>query len=139
MQYFRLIAIARELRSVLTYEYPYTIAIENLGNNLDSSISGVCDSRIQAWLALRSSLVSGFVYTNLDEGEKVVQVDLIGVGRATAARPRNNLTGDPHYTDGLRAVLVIDRWPRPLTEIQSFEWERPRAVRFLDILNTNQD
>ena len=83
----------------------------------------------------RASLIEDLVLS-----QTVAKVGFVkGVGRATAARPRENLTGDPYYTDGLRAVLVLGRWPKPLTEIQSLEWERPRFVRFLDISNTNQD
>jgi len=32
-----------------------------------------------------------------------------GVGRATADAPRRNLTGDPYFSDGRRAVLVLSR------------------------------
>jgi hypothetical protein len=32
-----------------------------------------------------------------------------GVGRATPDAPRRNLTGDPYFTDGQRAVLVLSR------------------------------
>ncbi len=46
-----------------------------------------------------------------------------GVGKATRAKPRHNLTGDPYFTAGLRAVLVFDRRPSSFTEIQSFDWE----------------
>lgn len=48
-----------------------------------------------------------------------------GVGAATRSKPRHNLTGDPYYTDGYRAVLVFDRRPHSFGEIQSFDWESP--------------
>jgi hypothetical protein len=32
-----------------------------------------------------------------------------GVGRATSDAPRRNLTGDPYFTDGQRALLVLSR------------------------------
>jgi hypothetical protein len=81
----------------------------------------------------RASLIEDLVLS-----QTVGKVGFVkGVGRATAARPRENLTGDPYYTDGLRAVLVLGRFPKPLTEIQSLEWERPKFVRFLDVSNTN--
>ncbi len=46
-----------------------------------------------------------------------------GVGAATQAAPRGNLTTDPYYTDGYRQVLVFDRSPTSLAEIESFAWE----------------
>ena len=48
-----------------------------------------------------------------------------GVGAAPPSKPRHNLTGDPYYTDGYRAVLVFDRRPHSFGEIQSFDWESP--------------
>ena len=41
-----------------------------------------------------------------------------GVGKASRAKPRYNLTGDPYFTFGLRAVLVFER--RPV----SLSWQR---------------
>jgi len=39
-------------------------------------------------------------------------------------RPHRNLTGDPYFTDGLRAVLLFERRPVALREVQVFEWEQ---------------
>ena len=83
----------------------------------------------------RASLVEDLLLSQTVEKVGFVK----GVGRATAARPRENLTGDPYYTDGLRAVLLLGRFPKPLTVIQSFEWEKPKFVRFLDVSDTNKD
>jgi len=47
-----------------------------------------------------------------------------GVGAATRYKPRHNLTGDPYFTAGLRAVLLFDRRPYSFVEIQSFDWEK---------------
>jgi len=41
-----------------------------------------------------------------------------GVGAAPRNSPRQNLTTDPYYTDGLRLVLVFDRAPTSLAEIE---------------------
>ncbi len=41
-----------------------------------------------------------------------------GVGAAPRSSPRENLTTDPYYTDGLRLVLVFDRTPTSLAEIE---------------------
>jgi hypothetical protein len=50
-----------------------------------------------------------------------------GVGRATPSRPRENLTGDPYYTDGLRTVLFIEKGPISMNQIQAIDWEHPRT------------
>ena len=46
-----------------------------------------------------------------------------GVGGAPQSAPRENLTTDPYYTDGYRAVLVFDRKPTSMAEIDFFEWD----------------
>ena len=50
-----------------------------------------------------------------------------GPDPAPATRPHRNLTGDPYFTDGLRAVLLFERRPVGLGEIDLFEWERPAS------------
>ena len=44
-----------------------------------------------------------------------------GVGAAPQAAPRANLTTDPYYTDGYRQVLIFDRTPTSLSEVE-FLW-----------------
>jgi hypothetical protein len=51
-----------------------------------------------------------------------------GIEAATESRPHRNLTGDPYFTDGLRAVLVFERRPVSLDEVEVFEWERPGSA-----------
>jgi len=46
-----------------------------------------------------------------------------GPDPAPPTRPHRNLTGDPYYTDGLRAVLLFERRPVSLAEIEVLEWE----------------
>jgi hypothetical protein len=41
-----------------------------------------------------------------------------GVGTAPFDEPRGNLTGDPYFTDGLRAVLFIAEEPTDIAEIE---------------------
>lgn len=41
-----------------------------------------------------------------------------GVGAASIDEPRGNLTGDPYFTDGLRAVLFIAEQPTSIAEIE---------------------
>ena len=45
-----------------------------------------------------------------------------GVGSAPKSAPRENLTTDPYYTDGYRLVLVFDRKPTSLADIDFFPW-----------------
>ncbi|SAK96976.1 hypothetical protein AWB76_07361 [Caballeronia temeraria] len=53
---------------------------------------------------------------------------LTGVGPAQEGAPRKNLTTDPYYTDGYRLVLVFDRTPRSLSDIEVFPWITPYKV-----------
>ncbi|MBW2410344.1 MAG: LssY C-terminal domain-containing protein [Deltaproteobacteria bacterium] len=52
-----------------------------------------------------------------------------GVGAATRSKPRKNLTGDPYFTAGFRAVLVFDRRPNSFEDIQTFGWDSPVSYR----------
>jgi hypothetical protein len=55
-----------------------------------------------------------------------------GVGRATPSKPRRNLTGDPYFTDGLRAVLILDAGPIPLNQITELDWEHPHTFHLAE-------
>ncbi|MGD9079893.1 MAG: LssY C-terminal domain-containing protein [Desulfobacterales bacterium] len=55
-----------------------------------------------------------------------------GVGRATPSRPRQNLTGDPYFTDGLRIVLILDKGPISMNQIEGLDWEHPRTFQISD-------
>ncbi len=61
-----------------------------------------------------------------------------GVGAATRSKPRHNLTGDPYFTSGNRAVLVFDRRPRSFVEIESFDWENPVSSRLKRLATDGQ-
>jgi len=52
---------------------------------------------------------------------------LDGVGAAPASAPRKNLTGDPYYTDGLRAVVFLSDQAMSLGEIDRLPWQVPQA------------
>jgi len=45
-----------------------------------------------------------------------------GVGAAPPEAPRHNLTGDPYYTDGRRAVIVLSNQWVPYDKIQILRW-----------------
>jgi hypothetical protein len=48
---------------------------------------------------------------------------LRGVGRAPQDHPSVNLIGDPYFTDGLRAVMVISSKPASEDEIELLDWD----------------
>ncbi len=52
-----------------------------------------------------------------------------GVGAAPASVPRANLTGDPYYTDGLRAVIFLSNQETPLGAVDRLLWEVPQLPR----------
>jgi hypothetical protein len=65
---------------------------------------------------LQDLLVSGYV-------ERYGYVD--GVGAAPVSAPRKNLTGDPYYTDGLRAVIFLSNQTTPIEHIERLQWDIP--------------
>jgi hypothetical protein len=48
-----------------------------------------------------------------------------GVGAATYSEPRRNLTGDPYFTDGYRAVLWVSSQPLAFSDVGWIDWETP--------------
>jgi hypothetical protein len=46
-----------------------------------------------------------------------------GVGAAPLSEPRGNLTGDPYFTDGYRAVMWVSSDPVSFEEIEFVAWE----------------
>ena len=66
---------------------------------------------------LQDLLMSGFV-------ERYGYVE--GVGAASTSAPRPNLTGDPYYTDGLRAVIFLSDQTTSLENVRMLPWEMPR-------------
>ena len=50
-----------------------------------------------------------------------------GVGASYAAEPRVNKTGDPYFTDGLRAFMVLADEPQGLDELEIFDWDFPAS------------
>ncbi len=56
-----------------------------------------------------------------------------GVGEAPPDDPRRNLTGDPWFTDGQRAVIFLSPERVPFEEVRYLEWEaNPRVDDRLD-------
>ena len=48
-----------------------------------------------------------------------------GAGRTSREHPAANLTGDPYFSDGLRAVMLISSKPVPEDHIDLLDWETP--------------
>ncbi|UCB49856.1 MAG: LssY C-terminal domain-containing protein [Deltaproteobacteria bacterium] len=48
-----------------------------------------------------------------------------GVGPAPISEPRGNLTGDPYFTDGLRAVLWVSSDPVAMQAVEILKWQIP--------------
>jgi hypothetical protein len=48
-----------------------------------------------------------------------------GMPAVSSEEPRLNLGGDPFFTDGLLLVLLFDRRPISMLEVQFFDWEKP--------------
>jgi hypothetical protein len=61
-----------------------------------------------------------------------------GVGKSTRWNPRRNLTGDPYFTAGFRAVLVFVRRPHSLQELQDLDWDEGPVSYRIERLKTNR-
>jgi hypothetical protein len=75
----------------------------------------------------RLGLIQDMIYS-----QSLVKFGFVkGGAAAPESQPHRNLTGDPYYTDGLRAVLLFERRPVALREVEVFEWERPAGAASL--------
>ena len=81
----------------------------------------------------------------VDEARTYLLLDLVGSGQLSAfgfasgvgisagKHPRQNFTKDPYYTDGLRAVMLIDEDLHSIDEIRRLDWEKvPREFDAFD-------
>ncbi len=66
----------------------------------------------------RATLVQDFIYAQSLKAYALVG----GVGAASPDEPRRNLTGDPWFTDGNRAVMMLTSEPTDVIEIDWFDW-----------------
>lgn len=71
----------------------------------------------------RHALVEDLLFSQLLAKIGFVQ----GVGPARPSKPRENLTGDPYFTDGYRVVLILERGPIALSQVQMLGWEAPQT------------
>lgn len=87
------------------------------------------------------TLVTHKIDPDIDETRDYLLQDLIrsnyvkrfglvgGVGVATVAVPRFNYTGDPYWTDGLRAIIEISDTPVEPEQVRYLNWAEPEAAR----------
>jgi len=105
--------ISRDIGSRLTIHSPY-LTTHKIDPDVDEARTALTEDMAYA----QNLAVIGFVK---------------GVGAAAKDAPRENLTTDPYYTDGFRAVLIFDAPPRSLAEIDFLPWEG-RAGGFVEHL-----
>jgi hypothetical protein len=68
----------------------------------------------------------GYLIEDLWYSQGLEQFALVGgVGAASIQTPHHNLTGDPYFTDGLRAVLWVSSQPVAFEDLAFIEWEQP--------------
>jgi hypothetical protein len=95
--------ISRDIGSRLTIHSPY-LTTHKIDPDVDEA---------------RTALVEDMAYS-----QNLYMIGMVhGVGAAPRTAPRANLTTDPYFTDGLRAVLVFGAYPKSLTEIEFAPWE----------------
>ena len=73
----------------------------------------------------RSYLLQDLLMSGLVERYGFMQ----GVRAAPATSPRTNLTGDPYYTDGLRAIVFLSDETILPQDVKRLPWETPQAPR----------
>jgi len=68
----------------------------------------------------RNNLVQDIIYS-----QSLIKMGFVkGVGRVMASTPRKLPSGATYHTDGLRAVLLFEKRPVSLSEIEFFRWEQ---------------
>ena len=67
-----------------------------------------------------------FLLENLADSQGLKAIGYVeGVGAAPLDSPRENLTGDPYFTDGYRVVLWVSSKPMDIAEIEVLPWREP--------------
>mgnify|MGYP001027511811 FL=1 len=96
--------ISRDIGTRLTIYSPY-LTTHKIDPNVDEA---------------RTALTEDMAYS-----QNLAKIGFVtGVGEASREAPRRNLTRDPYYTDGFRAVLIFDDQPRSLAQIEFLPWEK---------------
>jgi hypothetical protein len=76
----------------------------------------------------RGGLVQDFIYAQALKAFAKVG----GVGFVPPEEPRGNLTGDPWFTDGNRAVMLLTEDPTDVLDIDWFDWTDDGTIEETD-------
>lgn len=91
----------------------------DIGSRITTKSSTLTTHRIDPNVdETRSSLVQDFIHAQALKAYARVG----GVGFVSPEEPRGNLTGDPWFTDGSRAVMLLTSEPTSVIEIDWFDW-----------------
>jgi hypothetical protein len=91
----------------------------DIGSRLTTKSSTLTTHRIDPNVdETRAFLVQDFLYSKA----LAAFARAPGVGAAPPETPRGNLTGDPYFTDGNRAVLLITSTPTDVVDVEWFDW-----------------
>ena len=99
--------ISRDIGSRFTSKSP-TLTTHRIDPNVDDT---------------RATLVQDFIYAQALKAYARAG----GVGFVSPEEPRGNLTGDPWFTDGNRAVMLLTDEPTSVTEINWFDRAHPQG------------
>ena len=100
--------ISRDIGSRFTSKSP-TLTTHRIDPNVDDT---------------RATLVQDFIYAQALKAYAKAG----GVGFVSPEEPRGNLTGDPWFTDGYRAVMVLTDEPTSVIEINWFDRQTQGAA-----------
>jgi hypothetical protein len=91
----------------------------DIGSRLTTKSSTLTTHRIDPNVdETKSSLVQDFIHAQALKAYARVG----GVGYVSPKEPRGNLTGDPWFTDGNRALMLLTSEPTSVIEIDWFDW-----------------
>lgn len=76
----------------------------------------------------RAALVQDFIFAQALKALAMAG----GVGFVSPQEPRGNLTGDPWFTDGNRAVILLTSEPTDVLEIQWLDWTDDGSIEEMD-------
>jgi hypothetical protein len=92
----------------------------DIGTRITTKSSTLTTHKIDADVDdTRESLLQDFLYTQAVAAFTYAP----GVGAYTPDQPRANLTGDPFFTDGNRAVVVLVKEPVSMLDVEFFHWD----------------
>lgn len=95
--------ISRDIGTRLTIHSPY-LTTHKIDPDVDEALNALMEDMAYSQNLQKLGLVKG-------------------VGAAPKDEPRENLTTDPYYTRGLRAVLFFDIQPTSIADIELINWE----------------